>query len=493
MSKKVISFLLCFCFFISATTVAFGEDTYTFEKIKDANAVLVGKVTKISKDTIKLSKISDALWSDIKLDEAYDYNIKDTNPNYFILNTGRFDEGQFHDGDVIKAYFLYYFHVDRKSANGEEQPYKLVTFQKYEKQVSIEDKAKFLCDLGILNGYDDGQLHLERNITRGEFTALIMKIYFDYECGYYSEVQLTKPFPYQDVPKDYWARKYIELAYLKNIINGKNKDTFSPNEGITINDCITVLIKASAIKMSKENALSVSVNRLGGYPDGYLSIAKESKLISDQLAGKVATREDVIEILYNVYNHEPDVTYTFQARKPVIYLYPEKETDVNVKVSFDGAFTFTYPEYNKGWTVTAKTDGTLVSGTTEYPYLFWEGEVRNYTPVFDEGFLVGKKETISFLEEKLSLLGLNAKERADFITYWGPQLMKNDFNMIKFDTKEYASKVSLNIEPSPDSLIRVFMVYKAANGNESVKEQILNKGERKGFVAVEWGGTTDES
>jgi len=497
MSKKVISFLLSICLLISATSTVFGGNSYSFEKIDDDYAVLIGKVTTISKDRIKLSKIIDELWSDVVAGRRSDYRyIQDsTNKDSFIFDTTNFEENAFHDGDVIKAYF-FNNSTSKMSDDGEEIPRKLLMYQPHGKKITIEDKVKFLEKMQILKGYEDGALHLERNITRGEYTALVMKMYYNYTCNHFTGAYNNDGeiiFPFQDVPKEHWARKYIEIAHWNNVISGKNENTFSPNESITIKDCVTVLIKACADRDTKKQGLSVAVNKLGGYPEGYLKIARENQLITNQFPDKIATREEVVELLYNAYNHEPKFTYTYQVRKPVIYLYPEKETKVNVKVSFDGAFTFTYPEYNKGWPVTAKTDGTLVSGTTEYPYLFWEGEVRNYTPVLDEGFLVGKKETISFLEEKLSLLGLNAKERADFITYWGPQLMKNDFNMIKFDTKEYASKVSLNIEPCPDSLIRVFMVYKAANGNESVKEQILNKGERKGFVAVEWGGTTDES
>ena len=45
--------------------------------------------------------------------------------------------------------------------------------------------------------------------------------------------------------------------------------------------------------------------------------------------------------------------------KPVIYLYPEEETRVTVKLDYNGQLTCTYPAYEKGWTVTASPDGTL--------------------------------------------------------------------------------------------------------------------------------------
>ena len=45
--------------------------------------------------------------------------------------------------------------------------------------------------------------------------------------------------------------------------------------------------------------------------------------------------------------------------KPVIYLYPEEETDVSVTLAYDGTLTCTYPNYKTGWHVSAKPDGTL--------------------------------------------------------------------------------------------------------------------------------------
>ena len=45
--------------------------------------------------------------------------------------------------------------------------------------------------------------------------------------------------------------------------------------------------------------------------------------------------------------------------KPVIYLYPEKETAVDVSLDYKGELTCTYPEYDGGWSVIAKPDGTI--------------------------------------------------------------------------------------------------------------------------------------
>ena len=484
MTRKIVAFFMCISLLFTTSGTVFADDTHTFRKFE--SSVLSGKVTKMSQGRIKLSKISDELWGT---------ELDDRNQDFIILDTTKFKDTEFNDGDNITAYFFTNIILDFKStADIGDYAFKLLAYRNNDQQMTVEEMGRFLVEMGILKGYKDGELHLKQNITRAEFTALMVNAFRleDYRYMYEFEIEYNrKPSPFKDVPKDHWAQNYIAYAYNNGMINGKTKDTFVPDESITIKDCIVILLKSSErFELSRQQLLDTA-KALGGYPDGYLKIARENGLITNQSPEKIASRGDVVNILYNTFNQETNFSY-MTAGKPVIYLYPQKETNVNVKLSFVGDFTFTYPEYKDGWTVNAKTDGTLISGTMTYPYLFWEGKVLNYSPVFDEGFLVSREETVTFFEEKLKTLGLNDRERADFITFWAPRLIENEFNLIKFDTEEYSSKVSLNVDPQPDSVIRVFMVYKGANGNESIKEQKLKTVERKGFVAVEWGGAIED-
>ena len=60
--------------------------------------------------------------------------------------------------------------------------------------------------------------------------------------------------------------------------------------------------------------------------------------------------------------------------KPIIYIYPEEDMDVEVTVSNPEKFTVTYPKYEDGWKVKALTDGTLIdSNNKKYYALYWEG------------------------------------------------------------------------------------------------------------------------
>ena len=175
--------------------------------------------------------------------------------------------------------------------------------------------------------------------------------------------------------------------------------------------------------------------------------------------------------------------------KPVIYLYPEEETKVSVKLDFNGELTSTYPAYENGWNVIAQPDGTLTDPATgrEYYCLFWEGiTYADYD--LSEGFVVAGEDTEEFLEASLQKLGLTDQEANEFIIYWLPRMEHNAYNLISFQGAAYTESAVLTIDPAPDTLLRVFMVFKPLDAPVEIPAQELTAPERTGFTAVEWGG-----
>lgn len=195
-------------------------------------------------------------------------------------------------------------------------------------------------------------------------------------------------------------------------------------------------------------------------------------------------------VYYTVSNNDNNDEY--YELKPMIYLYPKEETLVTVKLINEEKLTVTYPKYEGEWTVLAKPNGDLFdTKTNKYLYgLYWEGLDTITTGIQDYGFVVKGEDSISFLEEKLELLGLNQRESNEFIVYWLPKLEKNNYNYIRFSTIEEINKnMPIEISPKPDSIIRINMEYKKLNNPINIKEQELISTERNGFVVVEWGGT----
>ena len=179
------------------------------------------------------------------------------------------------------------------------------------------------------------------------------------------------------------------------------------------------------------------------------------------------------------------------AAKPVIYLYPESETDVTVRLEYKGRLTCVYPapDPDGAWRVTARPDGTLTDKQgREYSYLFWEGASDETHPDFSRGFVVRGSDTAAFLREKLAYMGLAPREYNEFIVYWLPRMQDNPWNLIAFQGRNYTDSAPLTVTPRPDSVLRVFMAYRPLNAPVSVPQQELTPFVRRGFTLVEWGG-----
>ncbi len=176
--------------------------------------------------------------------------------------------------------------------------------------------------------------------------------------------------------------------------------------------------------------------------------------------------------------------------KPVIYLYPSKDTVVNVKVGIE-KFTVTEPEYGaNGWTVLAKPNGDLLMNGLIYPYLFWEGQSSKKFTLAD-GWTLKRSEVTSVLPRVLQDMGLNASETADFMEFWAPHLAAVSAPYIEFSfvpQKTFDMIAPLTITPAPDSILRIFMYYRGAYAAGLPVPDYVTPA-RGEFSVVEWGGS----
>lgn len=197
-------------------------------------------------------------------------------------------------------------------------------------------------------------------------------------------------------------------------------------------------------------------------------------------------------VAWVVYLETNWINYSKVAEKPIIYLYPEEETNIEVKLGKKENITCSYPKYENGWKVVANPNGDLKyieNGKNLYA-LYYEAKTEKENKVEKEGFVVKGEDSAKFLEEKLEILGLNERESEEFIVYWLPKLEANKYNYIRFLNKEEIDEnMPLEIEPKPDTQIRVLMTFKGLNKEIKVEEQQLTRVERKGYTVVEWGGS----
>jgi len=99
-----------------------------------------------------------------------------------------------------------------------------------------------LFNLGIINGYPDGTLRLQNNITRAEF-AKIAVVMAGLKEGESLARNLSSGF--RDVNKDRWYNGWVNLACSSGFFKGYPDDTFRPNEHISAAEVATVLLRVA--------------------------------------------------------------------------------------------------------------------------------------------------------------------------------------------------------------------------------------------------------
>ncbi|MCH2043353.1 MAG: hypothetical protein MK212_04375 [Saprospiraceae bacterium] len=321
------------------------------------------------------------------------------------------------------------------------------------------------------------------------------------------EVPLKAPFVNQSVehnvvvhPLKWDTTITADVSLLK--LEVLQDDGTTPLEGIKLkvkklsdqSEMVLITDKEGKVSVEFEGEYDLRISaeqgtEKGAYEFGQLNFAWVT-------AEKGRSRRIVISLYQKKQEKEPRTITVPELKdrvsyKPVLYFYPMQEMDIDIELDVHGEFTFTYPEYSKGWSGKVYPNGEIKVGERTYPYLFWEGELESIAPEVEEsGFVVKRENTITFFEEKLSYLGLNDREITDFITFWAPRLNENEQNFIHFVTGQaYDDQIAkLTLSKAPDTKIRVHLFYSGVNEKFTVPEQKLTKQIRKGFTVVEWGG-----
>jgi len=142
-----------------------------------------------------------------------------------------------------------------------------------------------LKSLGILGGMDDGSFKPNSNITRAEFSAIIVRMLGETPSSPGAKI-------FSDVSPDHWASGYIEKARDLGIINGLGDGTFLPEADVTYEQSLKMLVSALGYAPMAEER--------GGYPDGYVSTATSLNLRAGTFDKTGATTRGVVaKLLYN--------------------------------------------------------------------------------------------------------------------------------------------------------------------------------------------------
>ena len=171
--------------------------------------------------------------------------------------------------------------------------------------------------------------------------------------------------------------------------------------------------------------------------------------------------------------------------KPAIYLYPEEDSRIEVKLNINGEIVKDIPKYNNGWKVFVTKEGIIEN---QYDYLFYSNTL-NDLELPEKGWVVAKKDLYNWFEINLPKLGLNEKEKIQFKEYWLYRLTDSDYYEIKLLSKDFLDKnMNLIVEPKPDTEIRLNFVFTPIKKSHEIENPKITTPIREGFTVVEWGG-----
>lgn len=156
-----------------------------------------------------------------------------------------------------------------------------------------DEAVTVLNKLGIINGYTDGTFKPTNNVTRAEFTAMLLRTRGMAKLG--STSLENPPFPDVTDPSVSWAIGNIRTARDMKIINGYEDGTFRPNNTVTYEEAIKMIVCALGY-----GDMGVAAEGTAWYAK-YLAAATQLKFL-DGAGGQIgvpATRETIAIMLYN--------------------------------------------------------------------------------------------------------------------------------------------------------------------------------------------------
>lgn len=165
--------------------------------------------------------------------------------------------------------------------------------------------VEYLIAADIVSGRPDGSFGPDENISREEFTKLVVLTFNLYDEGSQAD--------FLDVSKDRWSYSYIASAVKNSVVNGDGAGLFNPNEKISREDMAVILYRAyqRTIDNNFRGELEVKFtdfDSVSDYAKNSVAMLSNMNLISGDgekfNPHSNATRAEAAQILYNVLKRE---------------------------------------------------------------------------------------------------------------------------------------------------------------------------------------------
>lgn len=157
------------------------------------------------------------------------------------------------------------------------------------KDVPAREKEAVLRELEIMEGDESGALHLERNVTRAEFTKLLVSA-----SPYKGSVGDAATDPYPDVSHRDWFAPYVRAAVDAGLVKGDLEGYFRPARAITLAEGVTMAVRLLGYRDADFSS---------AWPTGQLALYRSLDLDEGMTAAQkddLLTRGDCLHLFYNL-------------------------------------------------------------------------------------------------------------------------------------------------------------------------------------------------
>lgn len=104
----------------------------------------------------------------------------------------------------------------------------------------FEESGKFLKDLSIIKGNENGDLKPYSNLTREESIVILLRMLKKEE----EALKVPMESVFNDIPKGYWASKYISYAKKNGLTNGIGDNKFGIRKNVTTKELVSFMLKS---------------------------------------------------------------------------------------------------------------------------------------------------------------------------------------------------------------------------------------------------------
>lgn len=189
-----------------------------------------------------------------------------------------------------------------------------------------EESGNKLKEKGIVKGGNNGDLMLDKVLTRVEMAVLLARLYAEEKQA----KEYKQPSEYKDekdVPK--WGKNYVSYAKMRGWLKGDSVGNFSPNEAVTGEQLATILLRIlgyQTAKWGKNRAELLAKTGIAIEVAGDINRGQVFEALWDAVSKPVMS-DGVSVLLERIEQGKKDYTSGDAQKKAHIVWYPETVYD----------------------------------------------------------------------------------------------------------------------------------------------------------------------